>query len=73
MKSGNIHLKSEPNGAISIESDGALITIDANGDIHVSAEGPIQLTGACLAKLDQANVNAAQINEALGRRIAKRR
>lgn len=73
MKSGNIHLKSEPNGAISIETQGALIIIDSNGDIHVSSEGPIQLTGACLAKLDHANVNAAQVNEALGRRIAKKR
>jgi len=73
MKSGNIHLKSEPNGAISIESDGALITIDANGDIHVSAEGPIQLTGACLAKLDHGNIDGGKVNEALAQRLTKKR
>ena len=73
MKGSNIRLKSEPNGSVCIETDGASITIDSNGDIHVSSEGPLYLTGASLAKLDAGNLNASQVNDALSKRVTKKR
>lgn len=73
MMGTNLSIKTEPNGSVRIETKDASITIDSLGNIHISSEGPVELTGACQAKLDQGNLDANKVNEALGRRLTKKR
>lgn len=68
-----LNLVSEPNGSVTISNDRTWITIHPDGTIAISSYDPIQLTGASLAKLDQANLtDDGQFAAALLRRIEKK-
>jgi ArsR family metal-binding transcriptional regulator len=48
----NIHVRSELNGALTIENDESTITVHPDGTVAISTTAPIQLTGESLGKLD---------------------
>lgn len=66
-------LKVEPNGCMTLSTKRSAITIHPDGTIAISSLDPVQLTGACAAKLDNAGDQAAikAVTDALLRRIDK--
>ncbi len=73
-KGTSLSLNSDPNGTVTISNDRTTITIQPDGTVAISSYDPIQLTGASLAKLDQANVAdvGAAVRHALGQRLEKK-
>lgn len=70
----NVRLRTETNGALTIENDDGTITIQPDGTVAISTRAPIQLTGESLGKLDRAdglNVRSTVL-EALLKRGTKR-
>ena len=47
-----MNVKVEPNGQLTLSNERSSITVHPDGTIAVSSMDPVQLTGACLAKLD---------------------
>jgi len=75
MTSTKFNMVSEANGSITISNEESNITIHPDGTIAISSYAPVQLTGACAAKLDHAlpsNDMIASVKEALGRRYTKK-
>lgn len=74
MKGCNVDLKVEPNGSMTISNARSTITVHPDGTIAISSLDPVQLTGACAAKLDNADDQAAvkSVTDALLRRIDKK-
>lgn len=73
--SSKFNMQSEPNGSITISNDDSRITIHPDGTIAISSYAPVQLTGACSAKLDNARLDGAQVDrvvQALGSRLPKK-
>lgn len=66
-------LKVEPNGCMVLSTKRTTITVHPDGTVAISSLDPVQLTGACAAKLDNAADQAAvkAVTDALGRRIDK--
>lgn len=55
--STKFNILSETNGTIVISNEDSKITIHPDGTIAISSYAPVQLTGACAAKLDRANLS----------------
>lgn len=51
MNGVKFNIQTEPNGLVVISNDDSRITIHPDGTIAISSHAPVQLTGACLAKL----------------------
>lgn len=66
-------LKVEPNGSMVLSTKRSSITVHPDGTIAISSLDPVQLTGACAAKLDNAGDQAAikAVTDALLKRIDK--
>jgi hypothetical protein len=64
-------LKVEPNGCMVLSTKRATITVHPDGTITISSLDPVQLTGACAAKLDNVGDQDAikAVTDALLRRI----
>ena len=74
-KGTSLSLNSDPNGTVTISNDRTTITIQPDGTVAISSYDPIQLTGASLAKLDQANMafdDEVAVRHALGQRLEKK-
>ncbi len=67
-------LKVEPNGNMVLSTQRMTITIHLDGTVAISSQDPVQLTGACAAKLDNAGDQSAvkAVTDALLRRIDKK-
>ena len=74
MKGCNMDLKVEPNGCMVLSTARTTLTIHPDGTVAISSLDPVQLTGACAAKLDNAGDQAAvkAVTDALLRRIDKK-
>lgn len=73
--SSKFNMQSEANGAVTISNEESRITIHPDGTIAISSYAPVQLTGACAAKLDRANVGKVELQkiyESLGMRLPKK-
>ena len=51
-----VNVQSEESGVIVVSNEETSITIHPDGTVAVSSRAPVQLTGACLAKLDAARL-----------------
>ena len=73
MKGCNMHINVEPNGAMTLRNERTSITVHPDGTVAISSMDPVQLTGACAAKLDNAGDQDAikRVTDALLRRIDK--
>lgn len=70
-----MNVKVEPNGQMTISNERSSVTIHPDGTIAISSLDPVQLTNACLAKLDNSGVDPLQVKrviDALGRRYDKK-
>lgn len=70
-----LQLNTEANGTIIISNDRSCITVQPDGTIAVSSLDPVQLTGACAAKLDNSALPpemVVHVIHALGQRIDKK-
>lgn len=56
-KHTKLSLVSDINGAVSISNEDTKITIQPDGTVAISSAAPVQLVGACAAKLDKAGLN----------------
>jgi hypothetical protein len=75
MNGTKFNMVSEANGAVVISNDDSRITIHPDGTIAISSYAPVQLTGACAAKLDNAALDGAQVERvtrALATRLPKK-
>lgn len=73
--SSKFNMQSEANGAVTISNEDSRITIHPDGTIAISSYAPVQLTGACAAKLDKAQLDGAQVErvtQALRTRLPKK-
>jgi len=52
MTGAKFNIEAEPNGAVVISNEDSRITIHPDGTIAISSYAPVQLTGACMDKLD---------------------
>lgn len=48
----DMNFKAEPNGSLSFSNERTQITFRTDGTIVISTRDPLQLTGACLMKID---------------------
>ena len=66
-------LKVEPNGSMVLSTKRTTITVQPDGTVAISSLDPVQLTGACAAKLDNAADQDAvkAVLAALARRLDK--
>jgi hypothetical protein len=70
-----MNVKVEPNGQMTLSNERTTVTIHPDGTIAVSSLDPVQLTGACAAKLDHALPSSdmiASVLQALERRYDKK-
>ena len=73
MNGVKFNIQTEPNGIVVISNDDSRITIHPDGTIAISSHAPVQLTGACLAKLDNAKLsNDSPYAAALMQRLPKK-
>lgn len=68
-----MHINVEPNGSMTLRNERSSITVHPDGTIAISSKDPVQLTGACAAKLDNAGDQAAikAVTDALLKRLDK--
>lgn len=71
-----MNINVEPNGSMTISNDRSTVTIQPDGTIAISSMDPVQLTGACLAKLDNDrecfDKGIRHVLNALGQRLDKK-
>lgn len=76
MKSTKLNMISEANGAVVISNDDSTITIQPDGTISISSYAPVQLTGMCMAKLDNSGCGPEaykRVTQALEERIPNKK
>jgi hypothetical protein len=73
-QSSKLTVTVEPDGTTRISNDRTEILIMADGTVDVSSEDPVQLTGACLVKLDDRRVasTAPLVLELLAKRLRRK-
>jgi hypothetical protein len=79
-KGTKLTITNHANGSMELRNDETTITVQADGTVAISTTAPLQLTGACLAKLDynqdigaDANCNVSDVLRWLARRLEKKR
>lgn len=71
-----MNIKVDPNGQLTLSNERSSITVHPDGTIAVSSMDPVQLTGACQAKLDNSIISRLSVLEfcaALLKRIDKKK
>lgn len=73
MKGCNLDFEVESNGCLVLSTKRTTITVHPDGTVAISSLDPVQLTGACVAKLDNIadQVAVKTVTDALGRCIDK--
>ena len=74
-KGMKLNLMSETNGTVVISNDDTRITIQPDGTVAISSHAPVQLTGACAAKLDNSGCGSEafkKVTEALAGWLPKK-
>lgn len=67
-----MNIKVEPNGQLTLSNERSTITVHPDGTIAVSSRDPVQLTGACRAKLDNSGIGPVayyQVVKTLGLKL----